>query len=164
MEKSDPLVQKITEEANLDYEYAEMLNYIEGDTYFSDIDTNCELKMMKDDLPHMSVITLDSGNRVIVKNESEILIPKSLGKQMMDILHFSHAAGQSMYTQCKGNIFWHNMRRSFKRNMRSVIHVRNTKQLKLPHIMRSVGRTSSPTSSPANASKWITVKKDHKST
>ena len=65
MEKCDPLVQRIAEEANLDYEYVEMLNYIEGDTDFTDIDTNCELKMMKDDLPHMSVITLDSENRLL---------------------------------------------------------------------------------------------------
>ena len=42
MEKSNPLVQNIVEEANLDYEYVEMLNYIEGDTDFKDIDTNCE--------------------------------------------------------------------------------------------------------------------------
>ena len=62
MEKCDPLVQKMAEEANLDYDYVEMLNYIESDTDFKDIDTNSELKMMKDDLPHMSVITLDSGN------------------------------------------------------------------------------------------------------
>ena len=115
MEKCDPLVQKIAEEANLDYDYVEMLNYIESDTDFKDIDTNSELKLMKNDLPHMSVITLDSGNRLIVKNESEILIPKSLRKQMMDILNFSHAAGQSMYTQCKGKIFWHNMRRSLQK-------------------------------------------------
>ena len=30
MEKCDPLVQKIAEEANLDYDYVEMLNYIES--------------------------------------------------------------------------------------------------------------------------------------
>ena len=70
MEKSDPLVQKIAEEANLDYEYVEMLNYIEGDTDFKDIDINCELKMMKDNLPHMSIITLDSGNRLIYRKMS----------------------------------------------------------------------------------------------
>ena len=114
MEKKDPLVQRIAEEANLDSEYVEMLNYIEGDTDFKDIDTNCELKLMKDDLQHMSVITLDSGSRLIVRNESEILIPKSQRKQMMDILQFSHSAGQSMYTQCRGKIFWHNMRRSLQ--------------------------------------------------
>ena len=46
MKKNDPLVQKIAEEANLNYEYVEMMNYIEGDTEFKDIDTNCELKFM----------------------------------------------------------------------------------------------------------------------
>ena len=43
MEKNDPLVQKIAEEANLDYEYVEMMNYIEGDTEFKDIDTNIKI-------------------------------------------------------------------------------------------------------------------------
>ena len=43
MEKNDPLVQKIAEEANLDPEYVKMMNYLESDTEFKDIDTNCEL-------------------------------------------------------------------------------------------------------------------------
>ena len=30
MEKCDPLVKNIAEEANLDYDYVEMLNYIES--------------------------------------------------------------------------------------------------------------------------------------
>ena len=57
MEKMDPLVQRIAEEANLDSEYIEMLNYIEADIDFKEIDPNCELKLMKDDLQHMSIIT-----------------------------------------------------------------------------------------------------------
>ena len=112
MEKNDPLVQKKAEEANLDYEYVEMMNYIEGDTEFKETDT-------KDDLPHMSVITLDSGNRLIVKDEMEILIPKCLRKQIEFIPHFSHAAAQSMITQCKGKIFWPSMRRSLQRKYES---------------------------------------------
>ena len=59
MEKMDPLVQRIAEEANLDSEYVEMLNYIEADVDFKDIDSNSELKLLKDDLHHMSIITLD---------------------------------------------------------------------------------------------------------
>ena len=59
MEKMDPLVQRIAEEANLDSEYVEMLNYIEADVDFKDIDSNSELKLLKDDLQHMSIITLD---------------------------------------------------------------------------------------------------------
>ena len=37
MEKNDPLVQKIAEEANMDPEYVEMMNYLECDTEFNDI-------------------------------------------------------------------------------------------------------------------------------
>ena len=112
MEKNDPLVQKIAEEASIDPEYVEMMNYLESDTEFKDIDTNCELKLMKDSLDRMSVINLDSGNWLNVRDETEILIPKCLRKQMEDIFHFSHAAAQSMITQCKGKIFWPSMRRS----------------------------------------------------
>ena len=44
MEKSDPLVQKIAEDANMDPEYIEMMNYIESDTDFDDVAPDCELK------------------------------------------------------------------------------------------------------------------------
>ena len=43
MEKNDPLVQKITEEASMDSDHVEMMNYIECDTEYNDIDPNCEL-------------------------------------------------------------------------------------------------------------------------
>ena len=153
MEKSDPLVQNITEEANLDYEYVEMLNYIEGDTDFKDIDTNCELRLMKEDLPHMSVITLDSGNRLIVKNESKILIPKCLRKQMMDILHFSLAAAQSMITQCRGKIFWPSMCRSLQKKYEECNPCQEHKASQATPHNRLVGKIYSLTCSQANASK-----------
>ena len=105
MEKNDPLVQKIAEEASIDPEHVEMMNYIESDTEFKDIDKNCELKLMKESMDQMSVINLDSRTRLIAKDETEILIPRCLRKQMEDILHFSHTAAQSMITQCKGKIF-----------------------------------------------------------
>ena len=98
MEKNDPLSQKIAEEASMDPDHVEMMNYLECDTEYNDIDPNCELKQMKEFMYRMSVVLLDTGTRLIVKDETEILIPKSLRKQMMDISHFSHAAGQSMYT------------------------------------------------------------------
>ena len=44
MEKSDPLVQKIAEDANMDPEYLEMMNYIESDTEDKDSAPDCELK------------------------------------------------------------------------------------------------------------------------
>ena len=92
MEKNDPLVQKIAEEASMDAEYVEMMNYLECDTKYNDI------------------VMLDIGTWLIVKDETEILIPRCLTKQMEDILHFSHTAAQSMITQCKNKMFWPCMR------------------------------------------------------
>ena len=78
MEKNNLLVQKIVEQASIDPEYVEMMNYLESDTEFKDIDKNCELKFMKESMDRMSVINLDSGTRLIVKDETEILIPRCL--------------------------------------------------------------------------------------
>ena len=114
MEKNDPLVQKIAEEASMEPEYVEMMNYLESDTEYNDIDPHCELKQMKEFMDRMSVVTLDAGTRLIVKDETEILIPKCLRKQMEDILHFSHTAAQSMITQCKNKIFWPGMRKTLQ--------------------------------------------------
>ena len=115
MEKNDPLVQKIAEEASMDLEYVEMMNYLECDTEYNDIDPNCKLKQMKEFMDRMSVVMLDIGTRLIVKDETEILIPRCLRKQMEDILHFSHTAAQSMITQCKGKIFWPGMRKTLQK-------------------------------------------------
>ena len=77
IEKSDPLVQKIAEEAHMDPDYIEMMNYIENNTDLNDISLNCELKQMGEFMDRMSIAALDGGNRLIVKDETEILIPMS---------------------------------------------------------------------------------------
>ena len=71
MEKNDPLVQKIAEEVSMDPDYVEMMNYLECDTEYNDIDPNCELKQMKEFMDRMSVVTLDTGTWLIVKDETE---------------------------------------------------------------------------------------------
>ena len=107
MEKTDPLVQKIAEEACLDPQYVEMMNYVETGTNYKDIDPECELRKMDNVMDRLSIVTLDGyGTRVIVKDETCILVPRGMRKQMTDILHFSHAADRTMLTQCKNKIFW----------------------------------------------------------
>ena len=60
----------------MDPEYLEMMNYIESDTDDNDIAPDCELKQMKDFRDRISLVTLDGGNILIVRYETEILIPK----------------------------------------------------------------------------------------
>ena len=46
--------KKTAEEANMDPECIEMMNYIESDTDFDDIAPDCELKQMKEFMDRMS--------------------------------------------------------------------------------------------------------------
>ena len=98
----------------MDPEYIEMMNYIECETDFNDIALDCEVKQMNKFMDRMSIVILNAGTRLIVKYETEILIPKCLRKQMEDTLHFSHTAAQSMITQCKRMIFWPGMKKSLQ--------------------------------------------------
>ena len=98
--------KKTAEEANMDPECIEMMNYIESDTDFDDIAPDCELKQMKEFMDRISLVTLDGGNCLIVKDETEILIPRGQRKQIIETLHFSHSAADSMILQCKRKIYW----------------------------------------------------------
>ena len=98
----------------MDPNYIEMMNHIENATDFDDIPTDYELKQLKEFMDRMSVINLDAGTQLIVKDESEILIPKNLRKQMLETLHFTHSAAESMIRQCKRKIFLPGMKKSVR--------------------------------------------------
>ena len=115
LEKEDPLVMKIAEEANMDLEYIEMMNHIELDTDFDDIAPDCELKQMKEFRDRMSLVTLDGGNRLIVKDKTEIQIPRGQRNQIIETLHFSHSAADSMILQCKRKIYWPGIKQALKK-------------------------------------------------
>ena len=56
----------------MDLEYIEMMNHIENDTECENIPPESKLKHLKDVKDRMSIVTLEAGTRLIVKNESEI--------------------------------------------------------------------------------------------
>ena len=91
LERDDPPVMKIAKEANMDLEYIEMMNHIEIDTELENIPPDSELKQLKEVIDKMSIVTLEAGTRLIVKDESEILIPEKLREQILTTLHFTHS-------------------------------------------------------------------------
>ena len=58
-----------------------MLNNIENDTEIQDIPADSKVRQLLSLRNRMSVVTLDAGTRLIVKDESEILIPRKLWKR-----------------------------------------------------------------------------------
>ena len=91
------MVMKIAEEANMDSNCIEMMNHIENYSEFDNIPADSELRQLKDFLDRMSIVTLEAGTQLIVKDESEILIPKKLRTQMQELLHFTQSAAESTY-------------------------------------------------------------------
>ena len=68
----------------------------------------------------MSVVTLDEGTRLVMKNEFEILIPRKLRTQTLDILYYTHSAEEAMLRQCKKKIFWPGIKKDLKQSMRKI--------------------------------------------
>ena len=53
---------------------------------------------------------LDSGARLVVRDGTEILIPRTARKEIIWILHLTHAATDTMMLQTKSRLFWPRMR------------------------------------------------------
>ena len=70
--------------------------------------------LLRDALPHLGIVQLDSGERLIVKDGSEVLIPKAARKNLINVLHLTHLAVHSMLLQCKSRIFWPGMKKDLE--------------------------------------------------
>ena len=77
-----PLVIKIAEEDNISIGYLEMLNAFANNTEIKDLLTNSELRRLSCCRDITSTVKLNNGTRLVVKNESEILILKSMRAEM----------------------------------------------------------------------------------
>ena len=127
----------------MDSDYFDMMNHIENDTDFDDIPRECELKQLKEFMDRISVVNLDAGTQLIVKDESEILIPINLRKQMLETSHFTHSAAESMIGQCKRKIFWPGMKKSMQTKYEECKQCQEHKASQAtPHKIKSTVRTS----------------------
>ena len=91
-----------------------MMNQIENKIESRNLADDCELKQLSGCRNQLSLVEMGNGTRLIVKDESEILIPKSMRTEMTRVLHLSHQADIAMLNQAKQKIFWPGMRRDLK--------------------------------------------------
>ena len=101
LEVSDPLVERIAEIGGIDFEYVEILQNLENRTDYKHLPGSSELRMIRDSLPRLGLVELDSGARLVVRDSTEILIPKTARKEIIRILHLTHAATDTMMLQTK---------------------------------------------------------------
>ena len=66
-------------------------------------------------MPRLGICELSDGNRLIVRNGGEVLIPKSARAEIIRTLHISHPATETMLNQTKNKIFWPKMREELQK-------------------------------------------------
>ena len=107
LEIKDPLVEKI---GGQDYENVTLLQHVENKTDYKHLPDDSELRMIRDSLPRLGIVELDTRARLVVRDGTEILIPKAAGQEIIKILYLTHAATDTMVLQIKNRLFWPIMR------------------------------------------------------
>ena len=114
-----------------DKDYINIVHHIESGTEIDDIDKECELSKLHNFMGRLSVITLKGGESLVLKDNSEIMIPK---KERQNILHLAHANNHrgydGMIQQMRGKIWWQGKKRRCK-GIKSYLRTLST-QCKVP--------------------------------
>ena len=108
VETEDPLVARLAETGAEDPEYIDMIKAVQEEDF--NIRKERELKKIRDHKSCLSIITLESGHKLIIRNDCEILVPKQARQRMCNTLHFNHHSDEMMMKQAKDKIFWPEMR------------------------------------------------------
>ena len=143
VEIQDPLVIELGEIASGDIEYLAMIKDIEDNIPSKDLSEESELRQLAASREDIKVIQLGRGLRLIVRGESEILIPKSARTKLKQNLHLVHSGPESMLFQAKKKIFWPGLKKDLRRNiMKNVKNAGFTRKVRQIQKMKSVLRTS----------------------
>ena len=95
------MVAQLADLGSEDTEYVSMLNSLENEDY--SIPKESELRSISSYKTNLSVITLDSSDRLKVRDGCEIL------EKMLHTLHFTHHMDKTIMKQGRGKIFWPRM-------------------------------------------------------
>lgn len=106
------------------------MNQIENKVDLSDLPAKCELRKVSGGINNISLVELDNGTRLMLKDETEILIPKSMRAEMIRVLHMTHQADTAMMTQAKKKIFWSGMKADLQQTYKECPSCQENKESK----------------------------------
>ena len=105
----DPQVERIADLGADDTKYKRMISHILSRTPVKQIEQDCELKSIEGILKELSVYKTTSGKEIILRNCTEIIIPESDRKNILNILHNMHLETDSMKRLAHGKFWWPRM-------------------------------------------------------
>ena len=111
LEIKNPLVHWISVEGEQDDDYHEMIKCINDNDPARGVSASSEMKNMESFCNLLSVKELSNNKMIIVNDGTEVLIPKNLRKEMIQRLHYTHLAQDSMIQIAKNSFFWPGIKR-----------------------------------------------------
>ena len=72
----DSLVEKIAEIGGQDFEYVTVLQHVKNRTDYKHLPDDSELRLIRDSLPLLGIVELDTGFRLVARDGTEVLIPR----------------------------------------------------------------------------------------
>ena len=75
----------------------------------ADIPKESELANMRNKWKDLSTVTVNGGKTLILKHNSEIMVPKLEQTNILSIAHQTHLGQKIMVTQLGGKMFWNKM-------------------------------------------------------
>ena len=112
LETSDPLVVELA--AAADPEYIEATIQIENGVLVKDTPTDCLLREVEGSFSDLSVAVLDNGSKLIIRDGTEVLIPKDRRLDLVQKLHESHGSPDTMFRQTKHRFFWPGLKKQLE--------------------------------------------------
>ena len=97
-----------------DAEYMVMVSHIKLGTEVEEMPQECELSKLPSSYKELSTLTLKGGKTLILKDNSEIMVPKSERENILQIAHQTHLGQEMMVHQLRGKVFWAGMNSDIK--------------------------------------------------
>ena len=74
-EKELEIRERLAEIKGKDFDYINLLKNVENRTEFKHLLEDSNLRLIRDSLPHLGIVELDTGERLVVRDVTEILVP-----------------------------------------------------------------------------------------
>ena len=110
IEEDDEWVEYLGNVAMTDADYLSMIHHLEAGSEKEEISKECELSSMHNHLSRLSVHTLKGGQVLILRDNTEILIPNKERNNILNLAHAeNHRGVEAMTRQLRGKVFWEGM-------------------------------------------------------
>ena len=107
---ADPLLLELSEEAEGDQIYQEMVDAVRLDDKLDDLPRTHPLKQYKNLMHGMFTVDLPSGTLLCLK-DGRVIVPMSARQRYLKLLHQNHMAGRTMVDTAMKSFYWPSLKK-----------------------------------------------------